>query len=76
MTSLITGGTGLVGAELAHLLVERGEEVVVCNRTLRHDRIEDIKDRVTAVSADVSIAAHVFSSGIIKLRISTTSAPC
>jgi threonine 3-dehydrogenase len=61
MASLITGGTGLVGAELAHLLVERGEEVVVCNRTLRHDRIEDIKDRVTAVSADVSIAAHVFN---------------
>lgn len=59
MTSLITGGTGLVGAELAHLLVEQGEKVVVVNRSIRHDRIEDIKDKVTAISADVGNAAHI-----------------
>lgn len=61
MASLITGGTGLVGAELAHLLVEEGEEVVVCNRNLRWDRIDDIKDKVKAVSADVGISSHVMN---------------
>ena len=59
MASLITGGTGLVGAELAHLLVEKGEEVVVFNRTIRHDRIDDIEDKVHAVSGDAGIWSHV-----------------
>jgi nucleoside-diphosphate-sugar epimerase len=59
MTSLITGGTGLVGAELAHLLVEMGEKVVVFNRTIRYDRIDDIRDEVTAVSGDIGNWSHV-----------------
>jgi nucleoside-diphosphate-sugar epimerase len=29
MAKLITGGTGYIGAELAHILVGRGEEVVL-----------------------------------------------
>ena len=61
MASLITGGTGLVGAELAHLLVEQGEEVVVFNRNIRHDRIDDIEDRVKAVPGDVGIWSHVMN---------------
>jgi threonine 3-dehydrogenase len=61
MTSLITGGTGLVGAELAHLLVEMGEEVVVFNRTIRYDRIGDIKDEIKAVSGDLGNWSHVMN---------------
>ncbi len=61
MTSLITGGTGLVGAELAHLLVDMGEEVVVFNRTIRYDRIDDIKDKVKAVSGDLGNWSHVLN---------------
>jgi nucleoside-diphosphate-sugar epimerase len=29
MSNLITGGSGLIGAELARLLVGRGEDVVI-----------------------------------------------
>jgi len=61
MTSLITGGTGIVGAELAHLLVDLGEEIVVFNRIIRHDRIDDIEDKVKAVPGDVGNWSHVMS---------------
>jgi hypothetical protein len=33
MTKLIIGGTGIVETELAHLLVERGEDVVIFHST-------------------------------------------
>jgi nucleoside-diphosphate-sugar epimerase len=68
MTSLITGGTGLVGAELAHLLVEMGEEVVVFNRTIRYDRIGDIKDEIKAVSGDLGNWSHECNQGLSNYR--------
>ncbi len=40
MAKLITGGTGYIGAELAHLLVERGEEVVLFDININHYRID------------------------------------
>ncbi|MFC1901137.1 NAD-dependent epimerase/dehydratase family protein [Chloroflexota bacterium] len=61
MASLITGGTGLVGAELAHILVKEGEEVVVFNRNIRHDRIDDIEDKVKAVSGDLGDWSQVMN---------------
>jgi nucleoside-diphosphate-sugar epimerase len=61
MASLITGGTGLIGAELAHLLIEKGEEVVLFNRTIRRDRIDDIGDKAKWVQGDVGIWPQVLS---------------
>ncbi len=54
MAKLITGGTGYIGAELAHMLVARGEEVVLFDVAIAEYRIEDIKNRVKVVRGDVS----------------------
>jgi threonine 3-dehydrogenase len=54
MAKLITGGTGYIGAELAHLLAGRGEEVVLFDVAISEYRIEDIKDKVKIVRGDVS----------------------
>jgi uncharacterized protein YbjT (DUF2867 family) len=54
MASLITGGTGLIGAEVAHILVEQGEEVVLFNRSRNSKRLADIADKVKWVQGDVS----------------------
>jgi nucleoside-diphosphate-sugar epimerase len=61
MASLITGGTGLIGAELAHLLVENGEEVVLFCRTMRN-RVDDIQGKVKWVEGDLGVAAQVFNA--------------
>ena len=49
MTSLVTGGSGLVGAELAHILLNRNEKVVVFD-IAKSVRLEDISDRITFVA--------------------------
>ena len=45
MSILITGGTGFVGAGLAHELVERGEEVILFDVFLQRERVADIEVR-------------------------------
>jgi nucleoside-diphosphate-sugar epimerase len=54
MAKLITGGTGYIGAELAHILAARGEEVVLFDVVISEYRIEDIKGKVKVVSGDLS----------------------
>jgi len=54
MAKLITGGTGYIGAELAHILAGRCEEVVLLDVAIADHRIEDIKDKVKVVRGDVS----------------------
>lgn len=53
MAKLITGGTGYIGAELAHILVEQGEEVVLFDVVIAEHRIKDIKNKVKVVRGDV-----------------------
>jgi threonine 3-dehydrogenase len=53
MAKLITGGTGYVGAELAHLLVERGEEVVLFDININRQSILDIEKKVKIVQGDL-----------------------
>ncbi len=53
MAKLITGGTGYIGSELAHLLVERGEEVVLFDININRYRIEDIEKSVKIVKGDL-----------------------
>jgi threonine 3-dehydrogenase len=62
MPSLITGGSGIIGSEIAHRLTEAGEEVVLFSRTSKTERIEDIRDKVKWVRGDLGIAAHVFNA--------------
>ena len=54
MVKLITGGTGNIGAELAHILVHRGEDVVLFDRTIKHHRINTIENKVRTVQGDLS----------------------
>jgi len=53
MAKLITGGTGFIGAELAHILVDRGEDVVIFDRTIKRSRMDDIEDKVKLVRGDL-----------------------
>ncbi len=61
MPTLITGGTGVIGSELARLLVDAGEEVVIFSRTMNTQRIKDILNKVKCVKGDLGINAHVFN---------------
>ena len=61
MAKLITGGTGYVGAELAHILVDRGDNVVLFDITINRYRIEDIKDKVKVVQGDLSNFSEVLN---------------
>jgi len=60
MTILITGGSGMVGAELAHQLLRRNEKVVVFDK-VKSNRLSDIADRITFVQGDLGIWPEVFN---------------
>lgn len=61
MAKLITGGMGYVGSELAHILVERGEEVVLFDITINRRRVEDIENRVKIVQGDLGNFSDVLN---------------
>jgi threonine 3-dehydrogenase len=61
MTNLITGGSGQVGAELAHILVERGEKVVVFD-IAKSVRLKDIDSQINFLRGDLSIWPEVFNA--------------
>jgi threonine 3-dehydrogenase len=62
MPSLITGGSGLIGTELARLLVDAGEEVVLFSRTMKADRIDSLGKKIKWVQGDLGIAAHIYNA--------------
>jgi len=51
---VITGGTGLIGREVARQLVDRGEEVVLFDIVPREKMWVDIKENVTFVQGDLA----------------------
>ncbi len=59
MAKLITGGSGQIGAELAHILVNRGEEVVIFDIAMSK-RLSDIGDKIRFIRGDVGIWSEVF----------------
>ncbi len=61
MTKLITGGTGYIGSELARILAERGEEVVLFDIAINRYRIEDIESKVKVVRGDLANFSEVFN---------------
>ncbi len=62
MTRLITGGTGYIGAELARILVERGEKVALFDIAINHHRIADIEGEVKIVQGDLGNYSQVFDA--------------
>jgi threonine 3-dehydrogenase len=61
MPTLITGGTGFIGSQVARVLAERGERPVVFDINDRPIRFKGIEDKVTIVRGDVSNYSHVFN---------------
>ena len=60
MATLITGGAGFVGLEVARQLLAAGEtEITVFSRNPSPARLGDLADRVTAVAGDVGNFSHV-----------------
>ena len=61
MSKLITGGTGYIGAELAHILVEHGDEVILFDIVINHNRIADIENKVKIVQGDLGNWSEVLN---------------
>jgi nucleoside-diphosphate-sugar epimerase len=62
MTNLITGGTGFVGSELAKMLIDRGEKVVLFDILPNYEAVKTIEDKVSVVRGDLSNWAEVFNA--------------
>lgn len=59
MTTLVTGGTGFIGAEIVRMLVERGEgPVAVTHRSQNLGRLAGMEDRVQLVQLDLADSAR------------------
>ena len=61
MAKLITGGTGFIGAELARMLVNRQEEVVLFDVAPNAVRIKGIEDKVKVVPGNLAHYSEVFN---------------
>jgi threonine 3-dehydrogenase len=61
MTKLITGGTGFWGSQLAHALIDRGEDVVLFDVNINSNRINGIKDKVKLIEGNLSVYSEVFN---------------
>ena len=60
-TVVITGGAGFIGSNLAHALVERGDDVVVLDNfsSGRRENLADIADHIQVVVGDIRDRAIV-----------------
>lgn len=61
MAILVTGGTGFVGAELARILVSKGEDVVLFDVAPNYARINDIRDKVKVVQGNLANWSEVLN---------------
>ena len=63
MPTLISGGTGFIGAEIARVLVNRGEgDVTLFDITDSTHRLEDIAAKVEVIRGDVGNFSHVLDA--------------
>ncbi len=61
MAKLITGGTGFIGAELARMLLDRQEEVVLFDVVPNPERIKGLEDKVKLVLGNLANYSEVFN---------------
>tara|TARA_B100000929_G_scaffold225958_1_gene182257 strand:- start:1313 stop:2245 length:933 start_codon:yes stop_codon:yes gene_type:complete len=61
MSTLITGGTGFIGAEIARMLVESDDDVHVAHRSGNLGRLEGIADQVELHQFDLSVPGSATS---------------
>ncbi|MDP6709244.1 MAG: NAD-dependent epimerase/dehydratase family protein [Alphaproteobacteria bacterium] len=63
MATLITGGAGFVGIEVARMLLDQGEkDVAVFSRNPSPERLGDLAGRVTALAGDLGTYSHVLDA--------------
>jgi len=62
MNILITGGTGFIGVGLARKLLARGENVVLFDIAIAHQRLTDIKDKVKVIQGDLKVWPEVLNA--------------
>ncbi len=62
MPRLITGGTGYIAAQLAHLLVAEGEHPVLFDVSPNRSAIADVEKAVTIVRGDLGSYAEVLNA--------------
>jgi threonine 3-dehydrogenase len=68
MAVLVTGGAGLLGAALVHLLLEKGEQgLAVLDTSDSPERLADVGDRIDYIRGDLGDAGSV-SSAIDRVR--------
>lgn len=61
MNILVTGGTGFIGAQVARILVQRGEKPVIFDISDRKILLKGLEDKVTIVKGDLANYSHVFN---------------
>ena len=61
MAKLITGGTGFIGAELARMLLDRQEEVILFDVAPNPERIKGIGDKIKLVLGNLANYSEVFN---------------
>ncbi|MDA0711260.1 MAG: NAD-dependent epimerase/dehydratase family protein, partial [bacterium] len=63
MATLITGGTGFVGAQIVRLLLEKGEtDLTVFDIRSHTQTLDDVGDRVAFIEGDLGNCDHVMTA--------------